>query len=341
MRRGPLSVIFAIVLAAGFVYGTLRLFGIQFAVGDVYPEYSSLRSDPKGTKLLFESLAALQNVKAERNYLPLEYLPERSASVVLLGTAPASLDGMIKPLERVAGRGNRIVIALHQPAADKSPKGKELGLSWGIRLAVDEEKGRARRLYFAETKDWKIVDRVGAKVIAVEKPFGNGTVALFADSEDFTNESTVAMDRLRQVSAAFGPYNRIVFDEQHLGIAEGGSVVDLARRFRLTGFALGLGLLAALMLWRNGSGFPPPREAGVDGRLAGRTSQAGLLTLLRRHIVPRDLADACWREWLAGNRGQVPAARLERAEAIVRARGAQPLDTVREIHAVLHSKGEL
>jgi hypothetical protein len=128
MRRGPLSVIFAIVLAAGFVYGALRLFGIQFAVGDVYPEYSTLRSDPKGTKLLFESLAALENVKAERNYLPLEYLPERGASIELLGTAPASLDGMIKPLERAAARGNRIVIALHQPAGEKSPKGKELAL---------------------------------------------------------------------------------------------------------------------------------------------------------------------------------------------------------------------
>lgn len=341
MRRNRLPLVFAILLAAGFVYGALRLFGIQFAVGDVYPEYSTLRSDPKGAKLLYESLAALESVKAERNYLPPEYLPDHGASIVFLGTTPSSLDDKLKPLERAAARGNRILIALRLPENEKSPHGRDLALAWGVRLAVDAAAGRAHRLYIAEAKDWKVMDRVGPKLLAIEKPFGKGAVALFAGSDDFTNESTVAMDRLRQVSAALGPYNHIVFDEQHLGIAEGGSVVDLARRFRLTGLALGLGLVAALLLWRNASGFPPPVESGANGRLSGRTSHAGLLTLLRRHVAPRELAGTCWREWLAGNRGQIAEARLERAQAIVRERGAQPLAAIREIHSVLHSKGEL
>ncbi len=113
-------------------------------------------------------------------------------------------------------------------------------------------------------------------------------MALFAESDDFTNQSTAAGDRLQQVSAAIGPNRYVVFDEQHLGIAQGGSVVDLARRFRLTGLMLGLVLLAGLFLWRNAAGFPPPVVAVGMERLSGRTSQAGLLTLLRRHVAARD-----------------------------------------------------
>ena len=32
------------LIAAGFLWGVLHLFGLQFTEGDVYPEYSSLRS---------------------------------------------------------------------------------------------------------------------------------------------------------------------------------------------------------------------------------------------------------------------------------------------------------
>jgi len=45
-----------LLLLAGFTWGMLNLFGVQFSIGDVYPEYSSLRSDPVGSRLLFESL---------------------------------------------------------------------------------------------------------------------------------------------------------------------------------------------------------------------------------------------------------------------------------------------
>ena len=62
---------------------------------------------------------------------------------------------------------------------------------------------------------------------------------------------------------------------------------------------------AALFIWKNAAGFPPPADAPRAETLAGRTSLSGLFTLLRRHIKPADLAATCWREWLAGNRRDV------------------------------------
>ena len=42
--------------AAAFAFGIFRLFEFRFEAGDVYPPYSSLRSDPLGAMALYESL---------------------------------------------------------------------------------------------------------------------------------------------------------------------------------------------------------------------------------------------------------------------------------------------
>jgi hypothetical protein len=145
---------------------------------------------------------------------------------------------------------------------------------------------------------------------------------------------------LPQVTAALGANSRIVFDESHLGIAESGSVVGLARRFRMMGLAAGLGIVAALFIWRNSSSFPVG-QASRPVALAGRTSASGLLTLLRKNVAPRELTAACWQEWLAGRRREFSSERVARAEAIARDMADRPLEAAREIHAVLHSKGAL
>lgn len=341
MRESTLpSLAAALLLAAAFAFAAIRLFGIQFAAGEVYPGYSSLRSDPMGSKLLFDGLSGVSGTRVERNYLPLEYLPDHGAAILFLGTPPAALSAQYNLLEQAASRGNRIVLALLLPR-DAPPDAKAMEDAWHIKIAADDAKGSVHHFYFGECKDWRVLDRVGAKALAIEKNFGKGAVALFAESDDFTNQSTIAGDRLRQVSAAIGPNDYIVFDEQHLGIAEGGSIMQIARRFRLTGLMLGLALVAALFLWRNAAGFPPPAESVSPEALAGRTSQAGLLNLLCRHVAPRDLAEVCWHEWLYSNRGKVSPARLERAAEIARTRAAQPLEAAREIAAVVRAKGEL
>ena len=205
----------------------------------------------------------------------------------MLGVDPGDPDP--HSLEEFTKRGNRLVIAFVQgpEVAPLSPLEK----AWGIRY------DRAHR-YFSEAPRWEILERSGTQPVVIEKAFGKGTVVLVADSRLFSNESAAAGRHTALLAQIIGGHTRIVFDEAHLGIVESGSVVALARRYRLHGLALGLALVAALFIWRNATSFPPVAAAPREEKVAGRTSVAGLVTLLRRHIAPDRLASACWQEWL-------------------------------------------
>jgi hypothetical protein len=52
------SVLLALLLIA-FLSGVGHLFVLRFQTGDVYPAYSSLRSDPLGARVFYESLENL------------------------------------------------------------------------------------------------------------------------------------------------------------------------------------------------------------------------------------------------------------------------------------------
>jgi len=99
---------------AGFAYGLYHLFQLRFAGGDNYPEYSSLRADPLGTKALLESLEPL--VTVQRNFRPLTRWGDGTATTALfLGMSPESI--RLPPsewtaLETFVRSGGRLVLAL-------------------------------------------------------------------------------------------------------------------------------------------------------------------------------------------------------------------------------------
>jgi hypothetical protein len=356
--------------AAVFSWGVISLFNRQFASGELYPPFSSMRTDQLGTKLLFDSLGKLPAIAVERNFLPMELARKDGATWILLALPPleVSRNGalFLKPMERIASRGNRVVLAMRVDADSKRPMQEDLDQMepppargskqkskpeppiespirtlWKVRLTIDPDVKNPHPLWFGQADGWRTIDQVGPKVLAIERDFGKGSVVLMAESSEFANESTVAMDRLRQVAGVIGPYRRIVFDEQHLGIAESGSVVAMARQFHLTGLAIGLALCAALFIWKNSSSFPPLGPVLSGERFSGRTSQAGLLTLLKRHIPAAELAAVCWREWLSTNRREATPERQKQAEAILAGASARPVEATREIQALVHAKGEL
>ena len=61
-----------LTVALLFALGLVQLFRWRFEIGDVYPPYSSLRTDPMGTRALFESFQAVGGISVARNYQPLE-----------------------------------------------------------------------------------------------------------------------------------------------------------------------------------------------------------------------------------------------------------------------------
>jgi hypothetical protein len=353
----------AALMAAGLFFGGgIGLFQRQFAAGELYPEFSSLRTDRMGTKLIYDSLARLPGITAERNFLPLEFLPRNGAAVLLLGISPLTVnwnDGMLlRSAEGIAARGNRVIVAMYvapendqlkQQDLERRDDPKKAGAKedpplqsqWKVTLKLDPDENTPHRLYFGQSEGWKVLKQDGARPLAIERDFGKGGVVLMTEGAWFANGTSVDAARLPEVAKALGPYARIVFDEQHLGIAESGSVVGMARQFRLMGLAAGLALCAALFIWHNASAFPPPAAARAVERASGRTSHAGLLTLLKRHIRPADLPAVCWREWLSANGRQATSELKTRAETILAGAAARPVDAMREIQTLLDRKGTL
>lgn len=121
-----LIAVFGLLLA-----GLAALFQWRFAAGDIYPPYSSLRADPLGAKVLFESLRKFPSLKVERNYRPLD--PALSFTNTTIVFAGLSHDESVPPqflkqIEALSQKGNRIILtflpltAIHetnQPAPNR------------------------------------------------------------------------------------------------------------------------------------------------------------------------------------------------------------------------------
>jgi hypothetical protein len=113
MKRAPLIIL--IICAAGFAFGLFELFKLRFELGDVYPEYSSLRSDPLGTMALCESLEQIPGLTVTRDYTSNNRLPEEPRTTYLHLAAPSyewhSLPpDLLQEIENFMTRGGRLAI---------------------------------------------------------------------------------------------------------------------------------------------------------------------------------------------------------------------------------------
>lgn len=86
-----LALLIVVFFATGWMFMTL--ISQRFSSGEIYPYYSSLRTDPLGAKALYEALDNAGTWECERNY---------------------------KDMEKLEGSGNRTLMLLHIPAADFS-----------------------------------------------------------------------------------------------------------------------------------------------------------------------------------------------------------------------------
>jgi len=113
-RKMPL-----VVLAIGlvlFAIGVAKLFIMRFEAGDVYPPYSSLRSDPLGAKALFESIEKVEGISVLRNYRPLSNLGRgQERTFFYLGVNSGASSSLKKTLladfDQFVVTGGRLIIS--------------------------------------------------------------------------------------------------------------------------------------------------------------------------------------------------------------------------------------
>jgi len=102
----------AVLCSVLFMAGLTRLFLLRFEAGNVYPPYSSLRTDPLGTRALFESLNRLNAGSASRNHRPLDQISfDTNTTLMIIGLGDdasfwdrKTVDTLLQNLARSGGR---------------------------------------------------------------------------------------------------------------------------------------------------------------------------------------------------------------------------------------------
>lgn len=90
-RRRWLTLLGLAAAFALFGVATVELFQLRFETGDVYPPYSTLRSDPLGAAAFYEALEGQRGLRVERNLRGLERLGQ--GPVGILGRRTAGTNG--------------------------------------------------------------------------------------------------------------------------------------------------------------------------------------------------------------------------------------------------------
>ena len=388
------------------IAGVGQLFLMRFRVGDIYPPYSTLRTDPLGARALYDSLAALPGLTVERNVRPIERLGSgRDTALLFLGDTvsyrpngdllPASTVGW---LNRFLRSGGRIVITLqpreakrvwdddeedktnrtvttsapgeHRRGASTNKVDAALGTNAPVRpkpvtlpdedesrsqvaltnwldaafgeipvsgvatatvTAAGREAGLPERLachsvlcFTNVQASWRVLYTCAGRPVIMERPFGQGAIALSTLSYAISNEALRDERRTAFLVWLLGGRTHIVFDETHHGIQESPGLMALARRYGLTWALANLLVLAGLFIWRNNAALVPAEEADGNGEAnlaAGKDSATALGNLLRRNVARADLMATCVAVWKrsADPGSRLPDATIRRIEARVEA----------------------
>ena len=150
-------IILLLALGAALTFGIVQLFELRFEVGDVYPEYSSLRSDALGTMAFYESLDRLSGLSVRRDFSTSNRLPNGNETAYFhLAT---SIDawrrlsqGTVGEIEQFVNGGGRFVITMFPESSnflppldqkkaetgsvDEKVKVTSLGDRWGVDFQI-------------------------------------------------------------------------------------------------------------------------------------------------------------------------------------------------------------
>ena len=119
-NKGKGTFIFACILFGIFAIGLLRLFVLGYDEGNVYPPYSSYRSGPLGTRVLFGALESLPGISVSRNIGKFSKLGDGRDKTMFLCGATTSEDpeNTIEKIEAFISGGGRLVTTFY-PLVDK------------------------------------------------------------------------------------------------------------------------------------------------------------------------------------------------------------------------------
>ena len=320
------------LMAALFVVVGVQMFKVRAEVNGLYPEYSSFRADPKGYRILFETLSMLPSIHVERSEQPLSELPSGNGKIlVVAGLLPSGWPAEeTKILNDWMTNGGTLLVALSSRQFDSNeelnrrdptpPENKRLHgevdkvENWGIRILWSrqslatqlqsnlfaDQSSWAGHLYIQPTQsDWEVLAKARDLPVVLQRKFGAGKLVLLADSYPLSNIALAAHRNAALVSWLFPQHSTVIFDETHFGIVEHPGIIGLARKYGLGGAFVAILGLAVLYLWASRYSLRPVRRVRPDSEPAVRGAGGNEIftNLLRRTLPPADLCAICLQIW--------------------------------------------
>ncbi len=128
-QNSKIIILFAAIVVA-FVLQLGQLVALRFESGDVFPEYSSFRSDPLGVRAFYEALGSLDGVSVARNTEPIVDIGSgRDKTLIVCGAYPSEdPEEEIRALESFVLEGGRLAVTyypiFHAPAEYHDEEGE-------------------------------------------------------------------------------------------------------------------------------------------------------------------------------------------------------------------------
>ena len=185
-------------------------------------------------------------------------------------------------------------------------------------------------LYFKDLSPaWRTLYTCEGKPVVIERKYGDGSLVLAADAYFLSNEALRKERSTRLVGWFIGRPRTLIFDEESHGVTENANLASLTRKYRLQGVVAGLGLIAALFVWKHAFPLVPKRRdpRADDSEVRGKDAEEGFTNLLRRSISVGQIVKACAVEWERAFGHRARAEELAHVRAVLRANEAK---TVRD-----------
>jgi hypothetical protein len=340
-----------IAIACATLFGLAAILQHHAQQADSFPIFSSFRTLPEGTSILYDALAHTPGVNALRNVRPLGAMRHNDAAILMIGISLgplASNQQWFSDMEELAAKGNRVIIGLiphRNRFIQTDPKEYEQTFKrWKIVPAFvrdkdirDDEDDKLMAgwpMFFASAEGWEPIRKENGRPVVIERAQGKGRLVLLANPYPLSNAAMVDDRQTDFLATLIGPARLAIFDETHFGIEQTGSIAGLARRYRLEGLILGLILTSALFVWKSSAGFPPPAAVNPASSVRGEDANAAFLNLLRRNVKTEDILATCVEAWRKLNK-RTAAATQAQAIDLAEAGRTTPAKTYAQIQHLI------
>jgi len=339
-----------LLLAMLLFIGGWGIYSMRYQGSDIYPYYSSFRSDRMGTKVLYESFNSFPEFKVKRNLRPLDELKNtKELCLFVLGCNPFALDMNFEEIESFVLSGGRVIISFESPNYKNKAKTqkkiqkkkdavkKARSRIAGIRLqdlgrniklpsrviakvpaAIPDFKVFSRNCFKISRGEWNILSTLKGKPAVVEKNYSSGgSIILCADSYAFSNEALANENNAELLLFLLKDRRDIVFDETHLGAAKTRNLIWLAKRYNLLPFLFALTITLLLFIWRNLLVPYNSSKNDEDESLTEDFSSSSLVNMLRANYPAKTLIKECWNEFTICRRGKAMSKRKYEALKVI------------------------